>query len=268
MKKIIMGIVAMAIICLWSCEKNKSEAPGNIPGMGETSGDLQVKEDFKLPQGISLIGDIYGLDNKGSKTGESSSADDVKAGYPYFGSGKHVQLKLTVLNTANFHRTVFFPKGLLWQCEIPGFQHGINLQTTWVCLNANSMRTFIMDLYCINMDIPNGGSNEPYRILGVTGSPVFSNLLNHISWRKINYEMIYGTFAGSKSAPAKGPAYDEIVEKLQAIVWNLTDKGIDISAEDIAFLESIPELSASEIPQLDEQSQYPEYFDEFIVPEE
>ena len=35
-----------------------------------------------------------------------------------------------------------------------------------------------------------------------------------------------------------------------------------------AFIESIPELSSTEIPQLDANLQYPEYFNEFVVPTE
>jgi len=268
MKKIIMGIVAIAIICLWSCEKNKSETPGNIPGMGEASGDLQVKEDFKLPQGISLIGDIAGLDKPDSKYGELKSAYDVKSVYPCYGSGKFVKLQLTLLNTANNPRTVFFPKGLLWRCKSQDYQHAILLQTTWVCLQANSMRTFVVDLYCINLGIPAPKSDATYRILGVTSSKVMCNLLNMIGWRRINYEMIFGKLYPDQKGIAEEPAYEEITERVQNIVWNLTNNGINVTAEDKAFIESIPELSASEIPPIDEQSQYPEYFDEFIVPEE
>jgi hypothetical protein len=40
--------------------------------------------------------------------------------------------------------------------------------------------------------------------------------------------------------------------------------GIDISENDKAFIGNIPELPSSEIPVLDGQSQYLEYFDEFV----
>jgi len=50
------------------------------------------------------------------------------------------------------------------------------------------------------------------------------------------------------------------------MVWNLTNNGTNLSAEDIEFIESIPELSPDEIPVMDDNSQYPEYFEEFVAP--
>jgi hypothetical protein len=265
MKKILSGFLVLALMCSISCEKDKLDSPGNIQGMGYTPGKLQVKDSFKLPQGVYLIGDISGMDNAGQKGDGSKSVYDVKSDYSCFGSGKWVKLKMTLLNSGNYPRTIFFPKGLLWECKMSKIQHALSCQTTWICLQPNSTRSFYVDLYCINHGIPAPDHNATYRILGVTDSKVMWNLLNIIGWRKINYEMIYGTYYGGKGTN-EGPTYEEITEKLQTIVWNLTNDGIDISVQDKAFIESIPELSSTEIPQLDENSQYPEYFDEFIIP--
>lgn len=71
-------------------------------------------------------------------------------------------------------------------------------------------------------------------------------------------------FGNSKGVLA--PTYDEITARMQDIVWNLTNNGKDISAEDQAFIESIPELAPSEIPVLDTQAQFPVYFEEYIAP--
>jgi len=265
MNRILFVLTIFSGFILAACEKN-FDSPGEIQGMGDTPGDLQVKESFKLPQGIHLVGDIKGSDAPYAKTGEKQQIiDDAKSSYPCFGSGKAVKLQLTLLNTGNSPRSVFFPKGLLWKCKFGKFQHGLQAQTTWVCLQPNSSRTIFIDLYCLNLGIPGPDQTANYSILGVTSSKVLWNLLNLIGWKKVNNEMRNGTFNAGKGTE-DGPSYEEITEKLQVIIHNLTNNGIDLAAEDKAFIESIPELSSSEIPQLDVNLQYPEYFDEFVVP--
>ena len=69
----------------------------------------------------------------------------------------------------------------------------------------------------------------------------------------------------NNNTKADGPTYEEITEKLQIMVHHLTDLGIALTQEDIDFIESIPELNSEEIPQVDENAQYPEYFEEFKV---
>ena len=266
MKKTILLLVALSLIGFNSCKKSNPEAPGNIEGMGNTAGELQIKQAFIIPEGINLIGDITGIGNSSAKNGELKSVieADSKSGVPQFGSGLVVRLKLTLLNSRNNRRTVFFPKGLIWKCLDNAYQHGLQCQTTWVCLDPNEMRTIFVDLYCVNLGTPAPDQDGKYKILGVTSSSVLWNLLNKIGWRKINFEMIYPNLSGKGEI---GPTYEEITDRLQTIVHNLTDRGIELSSEDKTFIESIPELALEEIPVVDENSQYPEYFEEFNLPE-
>jgi hypothetical protein len=260
MKKILIGFAALTLL-LSSCTKDNLDSAGKINGMGNTPGSLEVKAPFKLPQGVSLIGDISGLPKSGTKGEDSKSV-----AYSCYGSGgKMIKLKLTLLNISNNPRTVFFQKGLLWKCNVSGYQNAICLQTTWCNLKANEQRTIVMDLYCVNFGLSPSDDKSTFQILGVSNSTVIGNLLKIIDWRKINYEMIFGTFYGGKGT-ALAPTYDEITTRMQDIVWNLTNNGKDITAEDQAFIESIPELAPSEIPVLDSQSQFPVYFDEFLAP--
>lgn len=266
MKKILFFSLILLAAGFISCQKHDQEAPGNIKGMGNTPGELQVQEPYTLPEGIHLIGDITGIDNPAAIGGETKSPFiESKSIIQCFGSGRYVRLQCTLLNTSNYPRTVFFPKGLLWQCRYGDNQHGLQAQTTWACLQPNSSRTIYLDLYCLNAHIPAPDGNSTYRILGITSSPTMWNFLKIISWRKVNYEMIYGSFLGGKGVTA-GPSYQEITERLQKIIWNLTDNGIDISEEDKAFIESIPELAPEEIPVVDPNSKFPDYFDEFVFP--
>lgn len=259
MKKKLIGFVIITLISI-SCQKEKLDVLGNIQGMGNAPGNLEVKAPFTFPQGITLIGDISGLNNPGLKSGGSKSES-----YSTHGSGgKMIKLKLTLLNSSDKPKTIFFPKGLLWECNISGYQNAILLQTTWISLKANSKREIIMDLYCVNFGLKPSDGISTFKILGVSKSTIIGKLLTAIGWKKINFEMIYGTYATGKGTAE--PTYEQITERLQNIVWNLTDHSIDITPEDQAFIENIPELAPAEIPALDENSQFPEYFDEFVAP--
>jgi hypothetical protein len=257
MKKFLFLLAAISFIGLNSCEKIPTENLGEIPGMGNSDENLQVKEPFTMPDGIIVIGDITGIQNPVNKSSELKSTSDTEFDFPRFGSG-FVRLQLTLCNATNYPRTIFFPKGLMWECKNRTSQHGLQCQTTWVCLQPNTTRTIGIDLYCANLGLPVPNQTETYKILGVTNSQLIWNLLNLIGWRKVNYEMCHTSTKGEE-----GPTYEEIIDRLQTIVHNLTNRGIDISNDDKEFIQSIPELAPEEIPQIDENSQFPEYFEEF-----
>lgn len=245
-------LVLLFIIGLSSCEKIDQEMPGKIPGMGNTGGELKLDKAFSLPQGVLIIGKITGL--SGNLTG-----------YSVYGSGNAVRVKFTILNTSDEPRTVFFPKGLIFKSDTPDYQNGLLLQTTWACVQANSERKIIMNIYCINLGVPGPDENASYTILGVTGSEVIKRLLDLIKWRAINYEMIYGTHPNMPSGTHPVFTYQETYHRLQTIVHNLTTNGINITSVDRAFIDSIPEIDQAARPQLDADSQYPAFFDEFKV---
>ncbi len=255
MKKSLILLMVIPIIGLTSCEKDKL---GDIEGMGDNTGKLQVKEPYKLPEGILMLGDVTGVISPDTKSTGLKSAIDTKSGISFFGSGRYVRLQLTLLNTKPNTRTVFFPKGLVWKCNNGSYQNGLTCQTSWVCIPANSTRSIYIDVYCANANLlSNPTTNTTYQILGITTSRTIWKLLDLIGWKKINYEM-YQQFT-----KADGPGYDEITQRMQVMVHQLTDIGTGLSDEDIAFIQSIPELMPEEIPLVDENSQYPEYFEEY-----
>lgn len=260
MKKYFIIFLAASIMAFISCESDK---PGDIEGLGDNSGIIKVKEAYELPEGIIILGEVTGRENGGLKSAELKSSYSTQTSYPCYGSGKWVRLQLTLCNTKNYRRTVYFPKGCIWQCTSGGSQHGLQCQTTWICLEPNSIRTINVDLYCANLGIPAPNELSTYKILGVTSSQTLWKLLNLVGWRKINYEMFFSNL-GLKAGET-GPTYDEIMDRLQTIVHNLTNRGIDITEEDMAFIQSIPELPLDEIPPVDENSQFPEYFEEFMT---
>jgi hypothetical protein len=248
MKKIFYGLLLLSMITLWSCEKSTiDESPGNISGMGVNPNELQIKEYITLPEGIYLV-DSY------------TEINNIDASLPRFGSGPS-HLKINLFNPTDIPITVFFPKGLIWKCNSPDNHNLILLQTCWVSLKPNVVKTFILDAYSINLAKKHqADAGITFEILGLSGSQVINKLLDLVDWRKINYEMITGS-----SSDEKTNAYLDLMEPLQDIVWNLTDNGIDITDEDIKFIKGIRELSASEIPQKNYLGQFPGYFDEFMA---
>lgn len=255
MKRFLIGLSVTFLLI--SCQKQDQEELARIPGMGDTPGELQIEKPFTLPSDVKILGDITGIDDSGAKSGESKSF------YLYGSGGRMIKLKITLLNTSNSWKTVFFLKGLVWKSLVPGYQSAICLQTTWVSLMPNSQRTFYIDLYCINQGLNPSDGNSLFQILGITSSPIIQDLLKLISWRMINYEWIYG-YINNKSLMT-GPSYDEITERLQQVVWNLTNNGIPVSSDDKAFIESIPLLPESQRPAVDSNSQFPEYFKDFFL---
>jgi hypothetical protein len=244
-KAFLFNLLILSLFFLSSCEKDKLDSPGNIPGMGSNSDELQIKELYTLPKEISIIGSI---------------TEGFDWSLPRYGGGS-VHMKITLLNHGNSDRTVFFPKGLIFKCNSPDNHNLMVLQTCWICLKQNSSKTFIQDAYCINHARKHPADpGITFEMLGLSDSQVINNLLDMISWRKINYEMIVGS-----SSVLNRDKYNEIMEHLMNTVWNLTDKGIDITDENRAFIENIPELSPLEIPQKDYAGQFPDYFDEYVA---
>ena len=263
MKNLFIYSILILLTGLTSCDKILQEVPGNIPGMGDSNKKLEIKEAYTLPNGVGIIGAITGIEEADPKL-----LTDYKPVYgakssSYFGSGKLVRLTLTMVNSNNVPRTVYFPKGLVWECKAVGFQHGLQIQTTWISLLPNTTRNVVIDLYCCNLGLPGPTTETTYSILGVTSSTVLWRLLDKIGWKKVNYEMIKGSYG--KGEEIEGPTYDQITERFQAMIHDLTDRGLDISEEDKLFIESIPELTTDEIPQVDENSKFPEYFEEFTI---
>lgn len=261
MKKLLLLLLAISVFGFNSCEKNIPEAPGKISGLGDTPGEIQIKKPFVLPEGINVIGEITGIENPAAKDElKPLLLNDSKTG-SHYGSGSVVRLRLTLLNSRNYPRTIFFPQGLIFKCINGAYQHGLCCQIFWVTLAPNEKRDVYIDVYCANLGIPAPDNNGRYEICGVTSSTILWGLLNKIGWKKINYNWIINNHKGME-----GPSYDTITEKIQTMVHNLTDSGIPISAEDEAFLSTIPELTPEARPVVDSNSQFPEYFEEFLVP--
>lgn len=259
MKKLFVFLIAISVLGFASCEKEETgETPGNIPGLGDTPGKPEIKEKFVLPEDIRIVGEITGFENPNQLSPDLKSAGNYKL--PIYGSGSDVKLKLTLRNDGKKKRTLFLPKGLIWENKTGEYQHGLQIQTIWICLNPGETRQVTIRLYCANLnwEIPN--QNGVYNILGVTSSKIIWKLLDLIGWKMVNYEMIK-TENDLKSG--NSPSFDEITDRLQKIIHNLTDTRKEIDEEDIKFIESIPNVENEAALAVLKNTQYKEDIDEY-----
>ncbi len=267
MRKILSMMAVATLLVFTACEKNEPEAieePANIPGMGNAEGDLQV-DAYEMPDDIEIIGSIQGVlpDDLGSV----NALDGLKAttGYACYGSGRDVKVQITMKNTSQTkNRTVFLPRGLVFKVNKTGYQHAMLMQWTWVCIKANSSRTFVLNLYCINSGLKGSDSSAEFSILGITNSEVMWKLLRMIGWRKINLEHYQQVNAAALLKSDDEISYDNIVTNVQEAVWELTN-GSGLSEESIDYIEGIPFLEEGTYPaDLDDKTvEPPYYFDEY-----
>lgn len=260
-------MVAASFLLLCACQREMIESPGNIPGMGETPGELEVVSNYVLPDGIDLVGDITGIDE--AAMSEIASVANVKSASAlssYGSGGKYVRIQLTLQNRTERDVTVYFPQGLVWRCEQQGYQHAITAQTTWVCLRQNSRRTIFLDLYCINFGRHGSSIESNYAMVGVSNSVTIGRLMKLIGWKKINFEMLCSSTDGElKAANETELSYAEVTDRVQTIIWNLTNHGLDLSADDEAFFAGLPDIEEAQRPVTDKDGNFAGYLEEYSV---
>lgn len=282
-KGVIYFLTFLLVISFSSCEKETGEEPGAIAGMGDASGELVVTP-YDLPEGISIDGDISGVDlnENGSVTASAEEKTLLKSwsfgnSYPNYGNGgQWIKLKLTISNDYSGKRTLFFPKGLVFKVNKSEYQHGILLQWTWFVLNPNSTRSIYLNLFCINKGKHGSSDDVQYTMAGITKSSLMWTLLNKIGWRKINSEHIFPHNEALKSSGNLKSSeedlveyYEEISELLQDAVWSITN-GDGLTAQQIQEIEALPELEEGTYPEELENGveNAPFFFEEYAPPAE
>lgn len=263
MKKLLTFLIVISVLGLVSCEKDETgEMPGSIPGLGDAPGKPEIKEAFVLPEGIVIEGEITGLESVTQQSPTLKSSGHFN--WPVFGSGSDVTLKLTLKNEGNSPRTLFLPKGLIWENTTGQYQHGLQIQTIWISLLPGATKQVTIRLYCanINWDIPN--QNGIYKILGITSSKIIWRFLDLIGWKMVNYEMIVNGSGNNLKSGSSSPSFDEITVNMQRIIEKLTDNGEPITDEDKQFIQSIPDVGDPAIRAiLDKDAKYPDYMEEY-----
>jgi hypothetical protein len=234
----LLALVLIVSVSFVSCEKDdsksKEEVPGQIPGMGDAGGELEVKAPFVLPDGISLVGVIRGAgDSNVSLTGEaiflqnSLLKDDL---YPILGSGgQWLALELIFENATSVNKDVVIPAGCVFEVQEEGYQHGIALQDVRIHVLGNNQLQIKLYLYCINKGKEGSSSVTTYVIRGVSTSEWIGLLVEALEYKMIDI---------SEFTPEELEEYDRITTAIQEIVWAITN-GRGVNQTDWDFIEAL-----------------------------
>ncbi|MBN2167146.1 MAG: hypothetical protein JW717_12775 [Marinilabiliaceae bacterium] len=221
------------LFAITSCikEQPKPEA-GNIPGMGETPGEIEIATPFELPDGISIEGSIVGLSGGSVSVPEETELKSLNTWWRYRGSGKQVQCGMTFRNDKSDAVDIEIPGGCVFENQESDGQHGICLQTIRIHVLGNSQVQLKFYLYCLNEGRPASRIQDTYIIRGVTGSQSFADLVNSLKNKRIDISM----FSDNMND------YDVIADKIQQCVWKLTNSIYGINKTDWDYINYLDEM--------------------------
>lgn len=230
-----------------------TDEPGKIPGLGETPGDLSGTP-FTLPDGVVLEGEITGaysfysyssssyipLEIKNvfqqknldvvslkSEFADNSAADTI-------GSGHYVSTIINLKNSTASEKEIVFPAGLILTSVTGNYQNGVLLKKASTKIPANSSRKIRLHMYCGNSDRKSSSPNETYRFAVVSNSSLIVDLCQRLKNKKINIEEY------NMRNSSENDVHQEIVTRLQSILWYLTDFGYSLTESEIEYIESLP----------------------------
>ncbi len=251
-------ILAIVAVGFTSCEE-KEEVPGGIPGMGDTPGELEVKEPFTLPEGL-VISDVQGVDegvvtvddilNPSSQL-KSSQYVDLADLYGCGGSYLRntfrawITIRLTIQNTSAERKCFRFQQGLLFEVSDPQYQNGVLCNDVDICLEPNTYRHVYLWVVCINKGKDGSSANVTYKLKGVSDSKtLWDQCFNRIKGKRTNWRHYSdGTSTALKSATTYDiEQYKEAADHIQNAVWTLTNDGVDLTEEQVDYLENLPDF--------------------------
>nr|WP_319401915.1 hypothetical protein [uncultured Carboxylicivirga sp.] len=258
------GITLMGISCSEDIDLN--DTPGNIPGMGNTPGQIEVLGTFSLPDGVAIDGEIKGslsdislqasiLKSTSSDDGESDGdhhdggdsenhsgggcGDDGcthqggQGGTCEHGSGgQWVALNLTFVNLTDLIKEIVLPAGLVFECDQEGYQNGILIQEVAIKIMGRGAVNIRLNLYCVNEGKLGSDETLTYQLRGIASSKHIGHLTTRLSGKKID------TIHFSEDEREE---YDAMRSKLQTLIWSITNhSGIDEAGW--TYIDSLADL--------------------------
>ncbi|MCZ4693998.1 hypothetical protein [Ancylomarina euxinus] len=226
-----------------SCEKNDSqskEEPGNIPGMGDAGGELEIAAPFVLPPGISIVGEVRGAgDSSVSLVGENflRSESNLKDYEGMYGSGgQWVLLNMVFENTTKEDQEVIIPAGCVFEynrddneTDDNNYQNGICLQEIRITIFGSTQLNVVLFLYCVNKGKEGSSSLVSYIIRGTSTSELIDFLVDALRYKMIDI---------NDFAPEEMDEYNSITDRIQEIVWAITN-GSGLTQADKDFIDDL-----------------------------
>jgi hypothetical protein len=234
---ILLGII---IISFTSCLTLDVET--GISGMGNDVGALEVEipfSEFTQEDSIELLS-LSSIDNKVFSL--SSVIDSDTENILLKGSGGSYQngnfhpwiiVKVIITNKSNRPRFFFFPSGLLFRTNDTEYQHGILMSDVFVWTFPYQTRTIYLSLYCINYGKHGSSEENTFTILGTTKSTKIKGLLKRLNDKEINITKYI--------SDGNIERYEEVSDRIQTMIWNMTNHETLLSDEDIDFINNIQE---------------------------
>ncbi|MFT5749511.1 MAG: hypothetical protein ACI93S_000772 [Ancylomarina sp.] len=215
-------IVAVTFL---SCSKDKSDNddPGNIPGMGDAGGDLEVDGPSSYPIQPSIIGDITGLEVAPLPTENVAGS-----------GGGWVILDIEIENTTDEEADFYLLGGSVIECQEVGYQNAISINRVDVSVEAESSKHIKLLVYCINRGRSGSSPEISYIIKGVSSSDRMMRLVEALENKKID---IRGYLPDDKME------FIDLSEKIQDLVWEITN-GSGLSDDDWTFINSLPTIDS------------------------
>ncbi len=259
-KSIILFIILTLIVVGFSSCEGKEDVPAKIPGMGDTPGELEVKESFILPDGIE-INDVQGIDqgvitvdNFLKPSNQLKSSQDFNPS-DIFGCGGSfhsnafrtwITIRLIIQNSSQEKKCFKFEQGLLFEVSNQEYQDGILCNDVDICLEPNVNRVVYLWIVCVDKGKKGSSADVTYKIKGVSSSrTLWNQCLNRIKHKKTNIKQYWSDSSPSaqKSATICDlEKYKEVADHIQNAIWTLTNDGNDLSEEQVENLENIPDI--------------------------
>ena len=227
-----------------SSPTTSNDSPGKIPGLGNTSGNLQGTS-FALPSGVTLVGSIgvAGVNGKSFLTFQSAEGkvkalkdlikniNIVDGNYnAQIGSG-WVPIVLTLKNSTTGAIKVTFPARLILRPRNNQYQDTVLLKEASVTIPSQQNYTIVLVMYCGNLNRL-GLDGTGYEWGVISNSTTLTDLTDRLVHKQINVEDFAGYYDINN--------YSDRWQKLQDILWNLTDNGVALSDADKQWIASIP----------------------------
>jgi len=239
MKKlfILLGIIVISFTSCLTLDVN----PG-ISGMGNDDGALEVELPFaKFTQEDSVellsLSSVNNEEFSLSSTIESDKENTLLkgSGGSYRNGNFHswVIVKITITNKSNRPRFFYFPAGLLFRTNNLEYQHGILMSDVFIWIFPYQTRTFYLSLYCINYGKHGSSDENTFTILGTTKSTKIKGLIKRLNNKELNISKYISEDNLER--------YEEVSDRVQTMIWNMTNNETLLSDEDIDFIKTIQE---------------------------
>ncbi len=252
MKKLELLITGLLILVFSACSDDNATSdvgtPGNIPGMGNAGGELEISEPFVLPEGVTVLS-ISGVDNpdpaadiaaaamKSTSCGDDDHDDEGETQDLYYlpaigSGGEWIALNLLLEVADGVNKDIIIPAGMLVKCEQDGYQNGIVLQDVRIHLAGCKNIQIKLFVYCINKGKTGSTKQLTYVFKGITQCELFTALTAALEYKKIDI---------SDFSEDELEDYEYITTGLQDIVWAITN-GRGANHKDWAFIEALKDI--------------------------